>query len=536
MNKQELNRFIDKISPTGPGGVEKIKKVLKVVLDKEGEGKEGEEGITEASYSDLKTLRDNGQLIPGHLYRITDYITTTAQEGTRSAGHQFDIIVQAITENVISEDARAIQHKFEIPKEAYNVTGEIDLIHFGEEEYQGVVYQRYTTLDMDIINGYYLIDFNNINDANPKKGYKSTIYCNYYVVDGDYLNGLDEGEVVAFKQNVHELFYFSNSNLAAWKLKYCMDNDADRFAWASNIYLHPYNNQPMIRVGDDPETDTYIYVRYPEADSNGKFAWAYGIGSDGKTITDFIRDYEPDYYEDLGIKPFDVTDLIYTDCENVYVGETLDMSGTPCTILEISGIGKGVIYQMIDEYGNDCPYDFKNIQFLRSEDWHDIHDAWSNKIWGGITDRHIYYYTFSWIDAITYTIEDVSVVAKIDDAGNYTVARNNTILEYIDDFKKIALNNIILVASSSYDTGILYEPRNNVFKQGCYNCTFGNNIQDNVFDYGFKTNILSGAVGECKSFGAVADWTLEEEIYDKIIYSKNTTIKVMDIDSAFSGT
>ena len=42
MNKQELNRFIDKISPTGPGGIEKIKKVLKAVLDKE-----GEEGITE---------------------------------------------------------------------------------------------------------------------------------------------------------------------------------------------------------------------------------------------------------------------------------------------------------------------------------------------------------------------------------------------------------------------------------------------------------------------------------------------------------
>lgn len=27
--------------------------------------------------------------------------------------------------------------------------------------------------------------------------------------------------------------------------------------------------------------------------------------------------------------------------------------------------GRGVIYRMIDEYGNDCPYDFKNIQFKR---------------------------------------------------------------------------------------------------------------------------------------------------------------------------
>lgn len=27
--------------------------------------------------------------------------------------------------------------------------------------------------------------------------------------------------------------------------------------------------------------------------------------------------------------------------------------------------GKGVIYRLIDEWGNDCPYDFKNIQFKR---------------------------------------------------------------------------------------------------------------------------------------------------------------------------
>ena len=28
-------------------------------------------------------------------------------------------------------------------------------------------------------------------------------------------------------------------------------------------------------------------------------------------------------------------------------------------------LGHGIIYRMIDEYNNDCPYDFKNIQFKR---------------------------------------------------------------------------------------------------------------------------------------------------------------------------
>ena len=30
--------------------------------------------------------------------------------------------------------------------------------------------------------------------------------------------------------------------------------------------------------------------------------------------------------------------------------------------------GKGVIYRMIDEFNNDIPYDFKNIQFYREWD------------------------------------------------------------------------------------------------------------------------------------------------------------------------
>ena len=36
------------------------------------------------------------------------------------------------------------------------------------------------------------------------------------------------------------------------------------------------------------------------------------------------------------------------------------------TIIEENLNFKGVIYRMIDEHNNDCPYDFKNIQFNRS--------------------------------------------------------------------------------------------------------------------------------------------------------------------------
>ena len=54
--------------------------------------------LVEITYSDLKALRDAGNLVPGRQYRITDYDCTTVQEDTQSAMKPFDIIVvQTVT-------------------------------------------------------------------------------------------------------------------------------------------------------------------------------------------------------------------------------------------------------------------------------------------------------------------------------------------------------------------------------------------------------------------------------------------------------
>ena len=63
------------------------------------------------TYNELKTLRDNSQLIPGQQYRITDYVTTTSQADTQSTGHPFDVIVTADNENTLNEEARACIHE-----------------------------------------------------------------------------------------------------------------------------------------------------------------------------------------------------------------------------------------------------------------------------------------------------------------------------------------------------------------------------------------------------------------------------------------
>ena len=205
--------------------------------------------IIEITWSDLKVKRDAGELTLGQLYRIIDYQCTTTESNTRSAGHQFDIIVLALSKNTLSEQAYAALHS------------------------------------------------------------------------GDT--------------------YFANNNLSAWKLWYCLDNDTTRFAWA--------------------------------------------------------------------------------DSTN----------------------GKGVIYRMIDEFNNDIPYDFKNIQFKHP-----------------INPSSYYYYTFTNnIGSTDYSLDK-----------SYQCF-SNTIKEYISENKK-QLNNIIFIERSCYC---------NYFDVGCYNNVLENNCQDNFF-------------------------------------------------------
>ena len=62
------------------------------------------------THAEVKGLRDSGTLVPGALYKITDYVATTTQEETQSANHPFDIIVRATAPDTLSEEALAAPH------------------------------------------------------------------------------------------------------------------------------------------------------------------------------------------------------------------------------------------------------------------------------------------------------------------------------------------------------------------------------------------------------------------------------------------
>lgn len=130
--------------------------------------------------------------------------------------------------------------------------------------------------------------------------------------------------------------------------------------------------------------------------------------------------------------------------------------------------GKGIIYYMKDDRGNECPYDFKQIQFKRTID--DV-DTW--------------FYTFSFNN--DESIEDFSIVkinVVINEENVVHMCNNNIIalLTYNPDENeeyygsKQFLNNIVF--KNTFGNASCCA---NTFGDGCCHNTFGNNCCHNTF-------------------------------------------------------
>lgn len=118
--------------------------------------------------------------------------------------------------------------------------------------------------------------------------------------------------------------------------------------------------------------------------------------------------------------------------------------------------GKGVIYYMKDEFSNECPYDFKNIQFMVG--------AKSN----AGTVEGVYYYTFSF----ARLTGDSSVKDRSLDGDH---CYNNSFKEYVKLFSsyKRSLNFIVL-----RNTGVSDGCYGNSAGRNCWNITCGSSCCD----------------------------------------------------------
>lgn len=254
----------------------------------------GKAQVIATTWSELKALRDGGNLVAGSLYRITDYVTTTAQENTQSAGHQFDIVLLALSENKLAEEGWAMEHPTDV------------------ESLLGVA----AASDEVTIN----------NNKTAEVAFESI-----------------ELTVENFTYN-----YFQNSNLSAWKVWYCLDNDTERFAWADDSVDE--GSPASVTLTSDPDN---ILYRDPLKDKIIIFPTTVSIygWTDNNDGTVYTTSTTPN-----------VGDNVLNANGSAQAGISI-ASYTPPT--QGTGLpnGRGVIYRLIDEFNNDLPYDFKNIQF-----------------------------------------------------------------------------------------------------------------------------------------------------------------------------
>jgi hypothetical protein len=166
--------------------------------------------------------------------------------------------------------------------------------------------------------------------------------------------------------------------------------------------------------------------------------------------------------------------------------------------------GKGVIYWMKDEWNNECPYDFKNIQFKRDISWQEEHEDLLTNLGIGIDDCS-WFYTFCAVNE-NYEPKDLTVGDSfLSDDLKSVWTRDNKIENYYSYSggagDQLTLNNIIIIASDFYDSGIYNDTINNIFKNDCHNITLIGGSQGNKFDYGCY-NIVAYDVCYANTFGS----------------------------------
>lgn len=155
------------------------------------------------TYSELVDLKSNSKLESGVYYRITDYVTTTngasanSSEPSRSAGHQFDVIIQALGPSDLAEIGTCTLHEGDTYFAGQNVSGWQIWYHLENDKtkYQwadtvngkGVIYRM-----IDERNNDFPYDFKNIQFYRDSTlGKYSAVKARLVAEDGYYYTMTD---------------------------------------------------------------------------------------------------------------------------------------------------------------------------------------------------------------------------------------------------------------------------------------------------------------------------------------------------------
>lgn len=293
--------------------------------------------------------------------------------------------------------------------------------------------------------------------------------------------------------------YFDDCNLSAWEVKYCLDNDIDRFPWAGNrggelTEWIEAEYAIAIDVNDESECDAshksddiFKWWGYNDDDilciyktSDSVLEYKYEIDTCDEYQYRGITQYQggeydvwQKYEDDSPLLPnIGISGLgnIYVLTKRIVTNNSIDTKFTE---------GRGVIYYMKDEHGNECPYDFKNILILRSYEWFEQNQEYIQDYVGDDMFPYwdMYFYTFSyWSIGDSARIQDLTVLKQA--SGHDVVVTNNK--ESAISYETLP-NNVYIYTDLTIEDGVEVVIQFNNLNEGTYDITFfgtcaGNNL------------------------------------------------------------
>ena len=476
-------------------------------------------GSIYVTQQELRTLRDNGQLIPGAQYRIIDYNGDNPLITT--AGHMFDIIMTAIDEYTLSNKASAAQHdgdeyfrgcnlsqweiSFELGKGASDnlILYKTDINDYstavdyeeyyeyeGEFEYEGNIYYKFVKREKDGDPNIYILtdtlDFSEVSLSTP---YTPVAELRY-----------EEGSYVTIEYHTSDLIVSTNSQVYSY-ISYMKDefNNECYYDFKNALFKRYYINQVYHENLIDLQ-GTYLGIKIQENafyeidEENFINVYTFGYTEDatltGQCFNNQIYPASKRYStNNITFGPASYNNTVFwgstnnsfgDNCHDNIIGNEF-YNNTCGNNIYRNTFGNEIRYNSFgneicqNTFGNEIRYNSFGNNIYRNTFGNDIwNNSFGNDIWNNSFGNNIYENTFgNNIYRNTF--------------GNYII--NNTFGNGVgsNTFGNYIYNN-------SFGNNILY----NTFGNGVGNNTFGNYFQYNTVENHMVYAILADYIWHAK--------------------------------------
>ena len=286
--------------------------------------------------------------------------------------------------------------------------------------------------------------------------------------DGSHLNENAYAGHHSYAEHQRSDDYFAACKLEAWELKYSIDNE--KFSLQSGTFIVEENDSYNLKKIGTVEVDGTTYILWDATELYEDYGLTRAVSEDEEIGTDLMK-YDP---------------------------ETGEIDGDSWTSpieskQEIEEEGKGTIYYMKDENGNQAPYDFKNIQFKR---WL-VTDSMSGRT--GFTDKYL--------GVLNNLPEKLSIEDEDDFVWAYTFSSNsdggeqedysmngkdNSVYDnIIEESTDYVLPNNVFFGKSCFSNHLMRNCYQNSFSQGCSGNSFSQSCYQNSFSQNCRSNSFS---------------------------------------------